>query len=136
MINVRTKFSMIIRIVYSFEFPGRGTEGMRSSLEPRMLISGHKFSITSLFKKIFIVSYLSCLSNHLACKMFNAISISLMTKLTTYLYATNDCRNFSFGFGQLSVVSISSMHCFRISLVGGCVVLTIYTAACTCTITE
>lgn len=71
---------MTIRIVYSFEIPGRGARAL----------GHHLWIITSLFRNRnlalnhysknmigmrFIVSYLSYLSNHLACMIFNALSI-------------------------------------------------------------
>lgn len=71
---------MTIRIVYSFEIPGRGARAL----------GHHLLIITSLFRNRnlalnhysknmigmrFIVSYLSYLSNHLACMIFNAPSI-------------------------------------------------------------
>lgn len=73
---------MTIRIVYSFEIPGRGARAL----------GHHLWIITSLFRNRnlalnhysknmigmrFIVSYLSYLSNHLACMIFNAPSIWL-----------------------------------------------------------
>lgn len=72
---------MTIRIVYSFEIPGRGARALglhlwiiTSLFRNRNLALNH-YNSKNMIGMRFIVSYLSYLSNHLACMIFNAPSI-------------------------------------------------------------
>lgn len=71
---------MTIRIVYSFEIPGRRARALGHHLWIiTSLFRNRNLALNHYFKKMigmrFIVSYLSYLSNHLACMIFNAPSI-------------------------------------------------------------